>query len=95
MHIDADKILLASDRDERCRKTSKDITRSRRHAPIGRPRPILSSGFGVNINKGGGIPLNINEGKTEQCRKTAIGNARRCRQDLIGREGYAKGATEH
>ena len=31
---------------------------------------------------------------TEQCRKTAIGNARRCRQDLIGREGYAKGATE-
>ena len=26
--------------------------------------------------------------------KTAIGNARRCRQDLIGREGYTKGATE-
>ena len=31
---------------------------------------------------------------TEQCRKTAIGNARRCRQDLIGREGYTKGVTK-
>ena len=46
-----------------------------------------------NGGKIGDVKLSGTDGD-ENCRKTSIDNTRSRQQDLIGREGYTKGATE-
>ena len=53
------------------------------------------SNDGAIVKRLGSRDVSIEQKKRpNNAEKTAIGNARRCRQDLIGREGYTKGATE-
>ena len=53
------------------------------------------SNDGAIVKRLGSRDVSIEQKKRQNnAEKRPIGNARRCRQDLIGREGYTKGATK-
>ena len=99
-------MYVGTGRDEQCRKTSIDNTRRCRQDLIGREgytkgaseqcRKTAIDNTRGSRQRGEGSVTSRYAGmdRDEQCRKTAIDTARRCREDLIGRVGYTKGARE-